>query len=175
MRGVEFTALTEVGIGFRYIAPELMKPGALFGAEESGSVGLPATYRNETVWQPGLFLLEMLAMEKRSVNQIYAWLEREFGPHRYARYDATYPLEKRAALMKRLQSNPPEKLLRSPLAKVEARDGGEICGGRFHLADVAWFGHRTGLAHLCGGEIGRGRAEVVAGGPGVVAQSLTGT
>src|ERR1035437_10420263 len=31
--------LTEVGIGFRFIAPELMKPGALFGAEESGSVG----------------------------------------------------------------------------------------------------------------------------------------
>ena len=126
--------LTEVGIGFRYIAPELMKPGALFGAEESGSVGFASHIPERDGLAAGLFLLEMLAMEKRSVNQIYAWLEREFGPHRYARYDATYPLEKRAALMVRLQSNPPKKLLRSPLARVEARDG-----VKFVAEDSTWL------------------------------------
>lgn len=126
--------LTEVSIGFRYIAPELMKPGALFGAEESGSVGFAGHIPERDGLAAGLFLLEMLATERKSVNQIYARLEREFGPHRYARHDASYPLEKRASLMERLKSNPPGKLLRSPLARVDARDG-----VKFVAEDSTWL------------------------------------
>jgi phosphomannomutase len=126
--------LTEVGIGFRFIAPELMKPGALFGAEESGSVGFANHIPERDGLAAGLFLLEMLALEKISVNRIYSKLEKEFGPHRYARFDAHYPLEQRAALMERLKTNPPAKLLRSPLAKVDARDG-----VKFVAADSTWL------------------------------------
>ena len=126
--------LTEVGIGFRFIAPELMKPGALFGAEESGSVGFANHIPERDGLAAGLFLLEMLALEKISVNQIYAKLEKEFGPHRYDRFDAHYPLEQRAALMEKLKYNPPAKLLRSPLAKVDARDG-----VKFIAEDSTWL------------------------------------
>ena len=126
--------LTEVGIGFRFIAPELMKPGALFGAEESGSVGFANHIPERDGVAAGLFLLEMLAREKISVNKIYAKLEKEFGPHRYARYDAHYPLEKRAALMEFLKSHPPRKLLRAPVVKVDARDG-----VKFVAADATWL------------------------------------
>ncbi len=126
--------LTEVGIGFRFIAPEMMKPGALFGAEESGSVGFANHIPERDGLAAGLFLLEMLAMEKRSVNHIYAALEKEFGPHRYGRYDAHYPLEQRAALMESLKANPPTKLLRSPLTGVETRDG-----VKFVAADATWL------------------------------------
>ena len=126
--------LTEVGIGFRFIAPELMKPGALFGAEESGSVGFANHIPERDGLAAGLFLLEMLALEKVSVNRIYARLEKEFGPHRYARFDAHYPLEQRAALMESLKANPPKKLLRSPLAKVDARDG-----VKFVAEDSTWL------------------------------------
>ena len=126
--------LTEVGIGFRFIAPEMMKPGALFGAEESGSVGFANHIPERDGIAAGLFLLEMLAMEKVSVNKIYAKLEKEFGPHRYDRYDAQYPLAKRAALMEFLKTNPPQKLLRSPLVKVDARDG-----VKFVAEDSTWL------------------------------------
>lgn len=126
--------LTEVGIGFRYIAPELMRRGALFGAEESGSVGFVNHIPERDGLAAGLFLLEMLAMQKTSVNKIYAALEREFGPHRYGRYDAHYPLEKRAQLMEALQKNPPAKLLKSKLAKVDARDG-----VKFVAEDSTWL------------------------------------
>jgi phosphomannomutase len=126
--------LTEVGIGFRFIAPELMKPGALFGAEESGSVGFANHIPERDGLAAGLFLLEMLVMEKTSVNRLYARLEKEFGPHRYARFDAHYPLEKRAALMESLKANPPAKLLRSPLAGVDARDG-----VKFVARDSSWL------------------------------------
>jgi phosphomannomutase len=126
--------LTEVGIGFRFIAPELMRPGALFGAEESGSVGFANHIPERDGIAAGLFLLEMLAMKKVSVSKIYAKLEKEFGPHRYARFDAHYPLEKRAALMEFLKSNPPKKLLRSPLAKIDSRDG-----VKYVAADSTWL------------------------------------
>jgi phosphomannomutase len=126
--------LAEVGIGFRFIAPELMKPGALFGAEESGSVGFANHIPERDGIAAGLFLLEMLATEKISVNKIWAKLEKEFGPHRYGRFDAQYPLEKRAALMGFLKANPPKKLLRSPLTKVDARDG-----VKFVAADSTWL------------------------------------
>jgi phosphomannomutase len=126
--------LTEVGIGFRFIAPELMKPGALYGAEESGSIGFVNHIPERDGLAAGLFLLEMLAMQKVSVNKIYASLEKKFGPHRYGRYDAHYPLEKRAALMASLQKNPPAKLLKSKLAKVDARDG-----VKFIAEDSTWL------------------------------------
>ena len=126
--------LTEVGIGFRFIAPELMKPGALFGAEESGSVGFGNHIPERDGLAAGLFLLEMLATEKKPVNRIYADLEKEFGPHRYGRYDALYPLEKRSGLMESLQRNPPTRLLRQPLAKVDARDG-----VKFVAEDSTWL------------------------------------
>ena len=126
--------LTEVGIGFRFIAPELMKPGALFGAEESGSVGFANHIPERDGLAAGLLLLEMLAMEKISATKIWANLEKEFGPHRYGRYDAHYPLEKRAALMESLKANPPQKLLRSPLAKVDSRDG-----VKFVAEDSTWL------------------------------------
>ena len=126
--------LTEVGIGFRFIAPELMKPGALFGAEESGSVGFANHIPERDGLAAGLFLLEMLAMERVSVNKIYARLEKEFGPHRYGRYDARFPVEKRAQLMESLKNNPPAKLLRSPLARVDTRDG-----VKFVAEDSTWL------------------------------------
>lgn len=126
--------LTEVPIGFRFIAPEMMKPGTLFGAEESGSVGFAGHIPERDGLAAGLFLLEMLAMERISVNKIYAGLEKEFGPHRYGRYDAHYPLEQRAALMESLKQSPPAKLLRSPLARVDARDG-----VKFVAEDSTWL------------------------------------
>jgi len=126
--------LTEVGIGFRFITPEMMKSDALFGAEESGSVGFANHIPERDGLAAGLFLLEMLAIEKISINKIYAKLEKEFGPHRYTRFDAQYPLEKRAALMEFIKKNPPQKLLRSPLVKVDARDG-----VKFVAEDSTWL------------------------------------
>ena len=44
------------------------------------------------------------------------------------------PLEQRAALMEFLKAKPPGRLLRSPLAKVDARDG-----VKFVAADSTWL------------------------------------
>ena len=115
--------LTETGVGFKYIAAEMMKGGVLLGAEESGGIAFAGHIPERDGIAAGMLLLEMLATERISINKLIAMLEKQFGPHRYGRIDAQFPLEKRAALMEFLQKNPPEKLLRSPLAEVKAYDG----------------------------------------------------
>ena len=126
--------LVETGVGFKYICAEMLKGGVLLGAEESGGIGFPGHIPERDGIAAGLMLLELLATERKSVNQLIANLEKQFGPHRYGRIDTHFPLEKRAALMEFLQKNPPDKLLRSPLADIKTFDG-----VKFVAADSSWL------------------------------------
>jgi phosphomannomutase len=126
--------LVETGVGFKYICAEMLKGNVLLGAEESGGIGFPGHIPERDGIAAGLMLLEMLAVERTSLNRLIAHLEKEFGPHRYGRIDTHFPLEKRGALMEFLKSNPPDKLLRSPLAEVKSFDG-----VKFIAADGSWL------------------------------------
>jgi len=126
--------LVETGVGFKYICAEMLKGGVLLGAEESGGIGFPGHIPERDGIAAGLMLLELLAIEKAPITRIVAKLEKEFGPHCYGRIDTHFPLEKRAALMESLRSNPPAALLRSPLAEVKAYDG-----VKFVARDSSWL------------------------------------
>src|ERR1700722_8198410 len=126
--------LVETGVGFKYICAEMLKGGVLLGAEESGGIGFPGHIPERDGILAGLMLLELLATEKISINKLIANLEKQFGPHHYGRIDTHYPLEKRAALMEYCAKNPPAKLLRSPLKKVDTYDGVKFTSG-----DGSWL------------------------------------
>lgn len=130
-RGLE---MIETGVGFKYIAAEMIKGGVLLGAEESGGIGFQGHIPERDGIAAGLLLLELLATERKPVTRLIAALEREFGPHRYGRIDTHFPLEKRQALMEFLQKNPPANLLRSPLAQVKSFDG-----VKFVAEDSSWL------------------------------------
>ena len=83
--------MTETGVGFKYIAAEMVKGGVLLGAEESGGIGFPGRIPERDGIAAGLMLLEMLATEKISVSKMLASLEKEFGPHKYGRIDTIFP------------------------------------------------------------------------------------
>jgi phosphomannomutase len=126
--------LVETGVGFKYIAAEMIKGGVLLGAEESGGIGFPGHIPERDGIAAGLMLLEMLATERVSVNRLVSRLEKEFGPHRYGRIDTHFPLEKRGALMEFLKQSPPGKLLGSPLSDVKTFDG-----VKFIARDSSWL------------------------------------
>jgi phosphomannomutase len=126
--------LVETGVGFKYIAAEMIKGGVLLGAEESGGIGFPGHIPERDGIAAGLMLLELLATERVPVNKLLANLVKQFGPHHYGRIDTHFPLEKRGALMEFLQKNPPVKLLRSPLADVKTYDG-----VKFVAQDSSWL------------------------------------
>ncbi len=126
--------LLETGVGFKYMAAEMIKGGVLLGAEESGGIGFPGHIPERDGIAAGLMLLEMLTTEKASINKLVASLIKKYGPHHYGRIDTHFPLEKRGALMEYLKKNPPAKLLRSPLADVKAYDG-----VKFVAQDSSWL------------------------------------
>ncbi|MBI1840789.1 MAG: phosphoglucomutase/phosphomannomutase family protein [Verrucomicrobia bacterium] len=124
----------ETAVGFKYVAAEILKGGVLIGAEESGGIAFPGHVPERDGILAGLMLLEMLAIEKKPLTRMLAALEKRYGPHRYARIDTQFPLEKRAALMEFCKSNPPARLLRSPLADVKSYDG-----VKFVAQDGSWL------------------------------------
>jgi phosphomannomutase len=126
--------LTETGVGFKYICTEMLKGDVLLGFEESGGIGFPGHIPERDGIAAGMMLLELLATERASVTQLLKNLEKQFGVHRYARIDAHFPLEKRGALMEFCKNNPPEKLLKSPLADVKTYDG-----VKFVAEDGSWL------------------------------------
>jgi phosphomannomutase len=115
--------LVETGVGFKYICAEMLKGNVVLGAEESGGIGFPGHVPERDGILAGMMLLELLAVERTSINRLIARLEKQFGPHRYARIDAHFPLEKRSTLMEFCKNNPPTKLLRSPVVEVKSYDG----------------------------------------------------
>ena len=131
----------------------MLKGDVLLGAEESGGIGFPGHIPERDGIAAGLMLLEMLATERVSVNQLLAKLEKQFGPHRYGRIDTHFPLEKRGALMEFLKQESAGQTAalaagrREDVRRREIRRAGRL------LADAARFRHRTDSAHLRRGEI----------------------
>ena len=126
--------LVETGVGFKYIASEIIKGGVLLGFEESGGIGFPGHVPERDGILAGLMLLEMLATERKPLTKLLAQLEKDYGPHRYGRIDTRFPLEKRAALMQFCKTHPPDKLNKSKLKEVKSYDGVKFCG-----ADGSWL------------------------------------
>ncbi|HVR37241.1 MAG TPA: phosphoglucomutase/phosphomannomutase family protein [Methylomirabilota bacterium] len=126
--------LVETGVGFKYICAEMLKGDVLLGFEESGGIGFPGHIPERDGILAGLMLLELLATEKTSINRLIERLEKQYGPHHYARLDTHFPLEKRQKLMDYCQRNPPSRLLKSPVAEVKAYDG-----VKFIAESAAWL------------------------------------
>ncbi len=126
--------LVETGVGFKYIASEMIRGGVMLGFEESGGIGFAGHIPERDGIAAGLMLLEMLAVEKRPLAKILAELEREFGTYRYARIDTQFPLEKRAALMAFCKDHPPVRLRGSKVIDVKSSDG-----VKFIAEDDSWL------------------------------------
>ena len=56
--------MVETGVGFKYIAAEMIKGNVLLGAEESGGIGFPNHIPERDGIAAGLFLLELLATQR---------------------------------------------------------------------------------------------------------------
>ena len=115
--------LTEVGVGFKYTCAEMLKGDVLMGGEESGSLGFGGHIPERDGLLAGLYLLELLATERASVRTLLTRLEKQFGPHHYVRLDLRYPVDERPALLEFCRQNPPLRLGRSPVTRVQAFDG----------------------------------------------------
>ncbi len=126
--------MVETGVGFKYIAAEMLKGNVMLGFEESGGIGFPGHIPERDGILAGLMLLELLATERKSINELLRNLRKQFGPFSYARIDAHFPLEKRAELMEYCKTHPPKKLGGARLREVKSYDG-----VKFLAEDDTWL------------------------------------
>jgi phosphomannomutase len=79
--------LHEHGIGFKYVVDLMLEREILIGGEESGGVGISKHLPERDGLLNSLLLANVMADEKKTLGQLVAALQEEFGEHQYGRVD----------------------------------------------------------------------------------------
>jgi phosphomannomutase len=115
--------LIECGIGFKYICDLMMERQILIGGEESGGIGLQRHLPERDGILNALLLANVMADEGKSLGQLVASLQSEYGPHFYARRDLHIPNDVKNAAIARAGSNDTTRLGRYKILRKENLDG----------------------------------------------------
>jgi phosphomannomutase len=115
--------LIECGIGFKYICDLMMERQILIGGEESGGIGLQRHLPERDGILNALLLANVMADEGKSLGQLVAALQSEYGPHFYARRDLHIPNDVKNAAIARAGSNDTTSLGRYKILRKENLDG----------------------------------------------------
>jgi phosphomannomutase len=79
--------LHEHGIGFKYVVDLMLAQEVLIGGEESGGIGISRHLPERDGLLNSLLLANVMADEKKTLGQLVAALQAEFGEHQYGRVD----------------------------------------------------------------------------------------
>jgi phosphomannomutase len=79
--------LHEHGIGFKYVCDLMLTEDILIGGEESGGVGIKRHLPERDGLLNSLLLAQVMADEKKTLGELVASLQEEFGEHQYGRID----------------------------------------------------------------------------------------
>src|ERR1700733_4603535 len=79
--------LNEHGIGFKYVVELMLDKEILIGGEESGGMGISKHLPERDGLLNSLLLANVMADEKKTLGQLVAALQAEFGEHQYGRVD----------------------------------------------------------------------------------------
>ena len=135
----------ETPVGFKFIGPEMIRTGAMLGAEESGGFGFGMHLPERDGIYADLMLLELFLAEKAAgrwpVSKALAHFHDLAGPSFYRRTDvhvdrAIYDETKRRLLVD-LREGPPSDLDGNPIARTVPLDTND--GFKFFLADGTWL------------------------------------
>jgi phosphomannomutase len=118
--------LIETPIGFKYISKELLEKDALMGGEESGGISLREHVHERDGVLNGLMLLEMMAVNGKSLQGLLDEIYAEFGRYYFARDDYHISLEKIAEIKNRLKDEKIEKVGSVKVAGVNNADGTKL-------------------------------------------------
>ncbi len=79
--------LHEHGIGFKYVCDLMLEREILIGGEESGGIGISRHLPERDGLLNSLLLANVMADERKTLGQLVAVLQKEFGEHQYGRID----------------------------------------------------------------------------------------
>jgi phosphomannomutase len=85
--------LIEHGIGFKFVCDYMLEREILMGGEESGGIGFQRHLPERDGLLNALLLANVMAEEGKTLGQLVADLQQEYGEHQYGRIDLHIPDE----------------------------------------------------------------------------------
>ncbi len=79
--------LYEHGIGFKYVCDLMLEEEILIGGEESGGIGIQKHLPERDGLLNALLLATVMSEEKKTLGELVAALQAEYGEHQYGRID----------------------------------------------------------------------------------------
>jgi phosphomannomutase len=83
--------LIEHGIGFKFVCDYMLEREIVMGGEESGGIGFQRHLPERDGLLNALLLANVMAEEGKTLGQLVADLQAEYGEHQYGRIDLTIP------------------------------------------------------------------------------------
>ncbi len=124
----------ETPVGFKYIAPIMMKENALIGGEESGGYGFRGHAPERDGILAALYFLDLMVKTNKKPSQLIEYLYNKVGPHHFDRVDIDFPATERQTIIERILKNPPNDIDGVKVVKFTTFDG-----FHFTLADGTWL------------------------------------
>ncbi|MDE1162162.1 MAG: phosphoglucomutase/phosphomannomutase family protein [Acidobacteriaceae bacterium] len=79
--------LHEHGIGFKFVCDLMLEQDILIGGEESGGIGISKHLPERDGLLNSLLIANVMADEKKTLGELVAALQEEYGEHQYGRVD----------------------------------------------------------------------------------------
>jgi len=135
--------LHEHGIGFKYVCDLMLEQEILIGGEESGGVGISRHLPERDGLLNSLLLANVMADERKTLGQLVAALQAEFGEHQYGRIDMHIDEElKRSAIARARALSAGDTMAGMKVLRVETMDGikfflaNPVCAGKQNAAET---------------------------------------
>ncbi len=117
--------LIEHGIGFKYVCDLMLEREIVMGGEESGGIGFQRHLPERDGLLNALLLANVMAEEGKTLGQLVADLQAEYGKHQYGRIDLALPEETKIGAVARARALKPGDAVFAgmPILSVVTLDG----------------------------------------------------
>ncbi|QHN05017.1 phosphoglucomutase/phosphomannomutase family protein [Granulicella sp. WH15] len=135
--------LHEHGIGFKYVCDLMLEKDILIGGEESGGVGISRHLPERDGLLNSLLLANVMADEKKTLGELVAALQAEYGEHQYGRIDMHIDDALKVSAIERARAvKAGEQFAGMKVLRVETMDGikffleNTACAGKPNAAET---------------------------------------
>ncbi|HVC48313.1 MAG TPA: phosphoglucomutase/phosphomannomutase family protein [Terracidiphilus sp.] len=117
--------LIEHGIGFKFVCDLMLEREIVMGGEESGGIGFQRHLPERDGLLNALLLANVMAEEGKTLGQLVADLQAEYGEHQYGRIDLNLPDAQKNAAIARARALPvgSPAFAGMPVLRQETMDG----------------------------------------------------
>jgi len=123
----------ETGVGFKYVAPAMLKYNAMIGGEESGGYAFRKHVPERDGILAGLYVLDMMVKLGKKPSQLLDLLFDKVGAHYYDRIDTSFKGDAEKRRKQILEANP------KSIAGFEVTGLDTSDGLKFSLGENGWL------------------------------------